>query len=76
MPRQDDEYLEIVSLHQENTNKLNDILNLEQILFATAIIIQDDKSPCWCCMPSINPNFPHDEYCVNARKATEHLWKD
>jgi hypothetical protein len=63
-------------LEQENAIKLEQILDLEQILWDTRIIELLDNSPCWCCLPSAtNGVQDHDETCTKARKATEPFWK-
>lgn len=60
---------------KENALKLKQILDLEDILYETRILNEDDGSPCWCCIPTIIEGSPHEESCERARKATEHLWK-
>lgn len=64
-----DKQEEIDTLHRENSIKLEQILNLEEILYNTRILDMEDGSPCWCCLPS------HDESCTKAREATEPHWK-
>lgn len=66
--------LEIDMLHQENGLKLKQILDLEGVLFATRNILYDiECGACWC-HGYVNDE-DHYEYCKNARKATEHLWR-
>ena len=60
---------------RENAIKLEQILDLEEILYKTRILDLKDKSPCWC---SYNPNYEpknHEDFCIKARQATEPFWK-
>jgi hypothetical protein len=61
-------------LHQENALKLQQILNLEDLLYATRIVNLDDGSPCWC-VEALLTGGEHTITCTSARKATEMFWK-
>jgi len=61
-------YQELQEVHQENALKLKQILDLEEILYATAVMEMIDGSPCWCILDD------HEKFCEDARNATKHLW--
>lgn len=58
----------IDTLNRENALNLQQILNLEDLLYETRILDKDDGSPCWCTMDH------HDSMCWKAREATKRLW--
>lgn len=67
-------YQQWEEVSRENALKLEQILDLEDILYATRVIDALDGSPCWCCLEIIEKVDGHAEYCERARKATKHLW--
>lgn len=70
-------YEEFEMVSKENALKLEQILDLEETLYAVRILDEDDGSPCWCCMPAYtNEESGHADDCEKARKLTSHLWKE
>lgn len=62
---------EVSMLHQENGNKLNTLLNLEELIYRLRILDTLDGSPCWC---GDILGVDHSEDCVAARNATTRIW--
>lgn len=42
-----------------------------QTLIANAIVVLDDGSLCWCCLPFISIGLGHSDHCAKAREITE-----
>ena len=69
-------YQMVEEVSRENALKLNQILDLEDILYTTRLLDMEDGSPCWCCLfVTTGDDNAHDDTCVAARQATCHLWE-